>query len=281
MRPALHYALLVAAYVWLLPRAGAADGLRPAPLDRGFQLLYNLHFAEAHSLFADWERTHPDDPLGPTGDAAGLLFSEFARLGVLESQFFIENESFRNRPRLEPDPGQRALFDAALVKAESLARARLVKDPRDKDALFALTLTDGLRADYLALIAKRNFASLHYTKESTRWAEQTLAVDPNCYDAHIAAGISKYIVGSMAAPVRWLVRLGGGVTGDKQTGLNELKLTAERGRYLAPFANILLAIAYVRDHDKQHARQLLAALRDQFPANPLFAREIARLDANP
>ena len=44
-------------------------------------------------------------------------------------------------------------------------------------------------------------------------------------------------------------------------------------------ANILLAIAYVRDHDKKHARELLASLRDEFPANPLFAQEIAKLDA--
>ena len=43
--------------------------------------------------------------------------------------------------------------------------------------------------------------------------------------------------------------------------------------------NILLAIAYVREHDKPHARELLASLRDKFPANPLFAQEIARLDS--
>jgi len=40
----------------------------------------------------------------------------------------------------------------------------------------------------------------------------------------------------------------------------------------------LLAIAYGRDHDKQHARQLLAQLHDEFPANPLFPQEMARLD---
>ena len=142
-----------------------------------------------------------------------------------------------------------------------------------------MTLTNGLQADYAALIEKRNVASLHYTKESTIWAEQTLAADPDCYDAHIAGGISKYLIGSMAAPVRWLVRLGG-LSGDKQAGVKELKLVADRGHYLAPFANILLAVAYVREHDNQHARELLASLRDRFPANPLFAQEIARLDSN-
>jgi hypothetical protein len=81
----------------------------------------------------------------------------------------------------------------------------------------------------------------------------------------------------MSAPVRWLVRLGG-VSGDKEAGISELKLTAAQGRYLAPFARILLAIAYVRDKNKAGARELLVSLREQFPENPLFAREIGRLD---
>jgi hypothetical protein len=248
------------------------------PLDHGFQLLYNLDFARAHTVFTAWEQSHPDDPLGPTCDAAGVLFSEFQRLGVLESQFFVNDKKFDARPQLTPDPAARSRFDAAIEKAQSLAHARLVKNPKDKDALFAMTLTSGLQGDYAALIEKRNLASLHYTKVASAWADQTLAADPDCYDAHIAGGISKYIIGTMSAPVRWLVRLGG-VSGDKQEGINELKITAERGHYLAPFANILLAIAYVREHDNSHARLLLASLRDQFPANPLFAQEIARLDS--
>jgi hypothetical protein len=247
------------------------------PLDHGFHLLYNLDFDHAHSIFTQWEQSHPDDPMGPTADAAGLLFSEFHRLGVLESQFFELDKRFENRPKLDPDPAIREHFNAAINDAERLARARLATNSKDRDALFSLTLVNGLQADYAALIEKRNLASLRYTKEAAGWGERTLAVDPDCYDAHIAGGISKYIVGSMAAPVRWLVRLGG-ISGDKQAGVKELKLVADRGHYLAPFASILLAIAYVRAHDKQHARELLATLHGEFPANPLFEKEMARLD---
>ena len=71
----------------------------------------------------------------------------------------------------------------------------------------------------------------------------------------------------------------GGVSGDKKQGIVELQMTADHGQYLGPFARILLAIAYVRDKDNARAREVLAALRDEFPKNPLFAREIARLDA--
>jgi hypothetical protein len=247
------------------------------PLDRGFKLLYNLDFTQAHNVFATYEQTHPDDPMGPTADAAGSLFSEFHRLGVLETQFFELDKRFENRPKLNADPVVRNEFQAAVQRAQALARQRLTKNSKDKDALFALTLTNGLQADYAALIDKRNLDSLHYTKQASEWAQQALSVDPTLYDAHIATGVTKYLVGSMSAPIRWLVRLGG-VSGDKKEGIKELQLVAEHGHYLAPFADILLAIAYVRDHDKQHARELLATLRDEFPANPLFAKEIARLD---
>ncbi len=169
-------------------------------------------------------------------------------------------------------------FNAALARAQTTATARLTISPQDRDALFAMTLSSGLQADYAAMIEKRNLPSLHYTREANDWAAKLLAVEPNRYDAYVATGFSKYIIGSMAAPVRWIMRLGG-VSGDKKEGIAELQLTADHGQYLGPFARILLAIAYVRDKDTARARGVLSTLRDEFPKNPLFAREIARLDA--
>jgi len=265
----------------LCPSAGAVDTIASAAsLDRGFSLLYNLDFAQAHQVFLSFEQEHPDDPMGPACEAAGFLFSEFNRLGILESQFYADDKAFDARKRLAPDSTVRDHFNAALNQADSRARSRLAKNPGDRDALFALTMSSGLKADYAGLIEKRNLASLHYTKEATAWAEQLLAVDPDCYDAHLATGVSQYIIGSMAAPIRWLVRLGG-VSGDKEKGIAELQLTAQRGHYFSPFARILLAIAYVREKDKARARELLVALRNEFPQNPIFTQEIARLDIQP
>jgi hypothetical protein len=256
----------------------AADlpALSPA-LDSGFHFLYDLNFDRAQQVFGSWQQEHPDDPLGAAAEAAGLLFSEFNRLGVLESQFYTDDHAFAARHKLTPDPVVRQRFDAALGQAENRAQARLAHDSKDRNALFSMVLIFGLRADYAALIEKRNLASLRFTKQANLWAEQLLAVDPQCYDAHLATGVSQYIIGSMAAPVRWFLKLGG-VSGDKQNGIQELQLTAGRGRYLAPFARILLAIAYVRERHTARARELLVALQSDFPDNPLFAREIARLD---
>ena len=245
-------------------------------LDHGFRGLYNLDFAGAQNDFAGWQAQHPDDPVGPASEAAGLLFSEFNRLGILEAQFYENDAAFDARSKLAADPAIKNRFLSAINRAQSLGHARLARDPKDRDGLFALTLSAGLQADYAALIEKRNLSSLHYTKEASAWAQQLLAVCNDCDDARIATGFSKYIIGTMAAPVRWMLRLGG-VSGDKKAGIADLQLTAAHGHYLAPFARILLAIAYVREKDRPRALQLLAGLRSEFPSNPLFSREMARL----
>lgn len=246
-------------------------------LNPGFRRLYDLDFSGAQVAFEAWEKQNPDNPMGPVSEAAGILFSEFNRLGVLEAQFYEDDSVFGARKKYEADPAQKARFEQQLNRAETLAKSALSHDPKDRDALLAMTMAAGLRSDFAALIEKRNLASLRYTKEATAWANQLLAADPTCYDAHLAGGISRYIIGSMAAPVRWFLRVGG-VQGDKKGGIAELQQTAEHGQLLAPFARILLAIAYVREKDTVHAREMLIGLSREFPGNALFDRELARLD---
>ena len=250
-----------------------------SPLDRGFTGLYNLDFSGAQQDFAAWQRMHPEDPMGPASEAAGFLFSEFHRLGVLEAQFYENDAAWDKRPKLTADPALRDRFLNAIGRAENLAHAKLGRDPKDRDALFALTLASGLQADYAALIEKRNLASLHFTKQASVSAQELLAVCHNCYDALLATGFSKYVIGSMSAPVRWILRMGG-LAADKQGGIADLQTTAEHGHYLAPFARILLAIAYVREKDKPRALEVLAGLQRQYPGNTLFAREIDHLRAS-
>jgi hypothetical protein len=266
----------------LVPSLHAKDIPGPSsmsPLDRGFAGLYNLDFGGAQQDFVAWQRMHPEDPMGPASEAAGFLFSEFHRLGVLEAQFYENDEAFDKRPKLNPDPTLRDHFRDAITRTENLAHAKLAKDPKDRDALFAMTLSSGLQADYAALIEKRNLTSLHFTKQASASAQQLLAVCHNCYDALLATGFSKYIIGSMAAPVRWILRMGG-LPADKQGGIADLQTTADHGHFLAPFARILLAIAYVREKDKPRAVAMLSGLQQEFPGNTLFPREIEHLRAS-
>lgn len=250
--------------------------LSSSALDTGFHDMYNLQFGAAHQVFQDWEHAHEEDPLGPVADAAAYLFSEFDRLHILEMEFFTNDKSFETNTRLTPDPQVKQALFAALDRADKLAGAALARDPRDSNALFASVLTQGLRGDYLALIEKRNLQALSHMKDARSVAERLLAIDPARYDAYLAIGVENYLLSLKPAPLRWVLRLGGAET-DKSTGLDRLRLTADKGHYLRPFARLLLAVAAMRDHEKQQARQLLQGLAEQFPQNRLYKRELAQI----
>ena len=244
--------------------AGSAAGVSPndsdsqLPLDRGFQEMYNLDFPAAHATFRSYQQTYPADPMGYVSNAAAYLFSEFDRLHILESDLFLDDKAFDGR------------------KSDDLANKVLAQKPDDKNALFAQLMANGLRGDYAALIEKRNLASLGYMKTSRAIAQKLLTIDPTCYDAYLALGVENYLLGLNPAPVRWVLRMTGAQT-DKQEGLERLRLTADKGHYLAPFARLLLAVAALRDKDRQTARTLLAGLAKEFPGNQLYVTELARI----
>jgi hypothetical protein len=245
-------------------------------LERGYQNMYNLDFSAAHKTFRDYQDEQPDDPMGYVSNAAAYLFSEFNRLHILESDLFTDDAKFEHRDKQSPDPTVKVEFEKELSKSDAAAAKILAQNPGDVNALFAQVLSNGLRGDYTALIEKRNIASLGYMKNSRLMAQKLLASDPTCYDAYLAVGAENYLLGVNAAPVRWILRMTGSET-DKEQGLQRLRLTAEKGHYLAPFARLLLAVAALRDKDRQTARVLLAGLAKEFPGNQLYVTELERI----
>ena len=238
--------------------------------------MYNLDFNAAHTQFQDWERTHPDDPFGPVSDAAAYLFFEFDRLKVLRSEFFVEDHTFFNSKRLKPDPKVKADFEAALEKSKRLAEAQLKHDPNSESALLAEVIGTALHADYLALIDKEYWQALNEVKDARTKADALVAKYPGCKDAYLAVGVENYLLSQKAAPLRMFLRMTGAQT-DKETGIAKLRIVADGGHYLKPYAKILLAIAALRDNKPVEARQLMTELAQQFPRNDLFKDEIKKL----
>jgi hypothetical protein len=237
--------------------------------------MYGLDFASAEQVFAGWRSAHPRDPLAPMSQAANLLFSELYRSGILQSQLFVDDSLF-SAAKTPVSADLRARFEAAVAETDVATRARLGEDAQDRDALFALAMAFGLRADFAALVEGRHMAALSYTRQATRVARQLIGVAPDYADAYLPIGLGHLIVGSVVAPMRWVLRVAG-FKGDKRQGMRELQITADGGRFLGPFARILLVVAWLREHDTNRARDLLVGLDRDFPSNPLFARELRRL----
>jgi hypothetical protein len=259
----------------LTPMLGSANpSSHPrTPIEQGFDNMYNLDFSDARRTFDLWETAHSEDPMGPVCQATALLFSEFARLGVLESQLFTDDERFDERRKLNPDPKTKQQFDSKLDKADALAEEALRHNSQDSNAEFAKLLSFGLRSDYAALIEKRDLAALRYTKQGRQLAEVLLKQKPDDYDAYLAVGVENYLSGIKPAPIRWILSAGG-VETDKAQGVHDLELTAEHGDLLAPFARLLLAVAALRDKNQPKACSLLNGLSQQYTGNHLYRHEL-------
>ena len=269
--------LLLLGVIGLLTFLQSADAqTETASLDAGFRQMYNLDFAAAHKTFECWQQLHPEDPLGFAANAAAFLFGEFDRLHILELDLFTDNNRLEALDKGSPDPKIKAAFESQLNKADEFMKKILADTPQHRDALFAKVLTDGLRGDYAALVERQKSAGLSYLKSSRSTAEKLIAIDPDYSDAYLALGIENYVLGIRSAPSRFFLRLSGAQT-NKEKGIANLQVTAEKGRYLAPYARLLLAIAALRDQDKNTAKKILGGLSHDFPHNHLYQIELGRL----
>jgi hypothetical protein len=113
-------------------------------------------------------------------------------------------------------------------------------------------------------------------KQSRNLAEKLLAVHPDIYDAYIAPGIENYLLSQKPVAIRWFLRLGGAET-DRQLGIKNTTITAEKGHYFMPYARLLLAIADLRDNNREGAKQKLTWLATEYPGNHLYREELERL----
>jgi len=284
-------AIAVSAFLPLVLAAGAeaqsekqAEGPAALPhmeadlsaglLDSGFRRLYELDFGGARSEFRTYQKMRPDDPLGKAAEAASYLFEQFNEKGVLTSDFFCNDSKFLNGIDGDPAENRNSPFLAANRTARQMAKQQLGASPKNPHLLLVLTMTDGMEADYDTLIEKKQLAGLSMVRQAESEANTLLGVDATLGDANVALGAGNYIIGSLPGYKRAFLWMGG-IHGDRQRGIEQMQTAIANGHYLRPFAKILLALAYERERQPGRAKQLLAELATEFPANPLFAKELA------
>ena len=244
-------------------------------LSAGFDLLYEQKFAEAREDFANWESRNPQQPFGEVAVAASYLFEELSRQGVLTSDFFLNEKRFLHGIDGSPDPDRMSHFRDALARTRELATERQKTNPKDGEALLALALAAGMESDAESILQKRHLDGLKRMKKANEYAKELLAEHPDATDAYIAPGIANYIIGSQSAGSRFMLRFGG-IHGDKKLGMEQVARTAENGRYLRPFAKIILALAARREKQGALAQRLWRELKEQYPDSALFASEYAK-----
>ncbi|MGB2675560.1 MAG: hypothetical protein WAN12_00570 [Candidatus Acidiferrum sp.] len=249
-------------------------------LENGFHDLYIQKFPEAREIFEQWATDHPEEPFGQVAIAASYLFEEFYLQHVLTSDYFLNDKRFLGGIAGTPDPGRIQGFETAITKARTLAFLRLNKHSRDPEGLYVLTLAAGMESNASSMLLKKHYDALKHLKEANVNAEMLLKQRPDAYDAYVALGCANYIIGSLPGSARFMLWFGG-IHGDKRLGMEEVQKTVDGGRYLKPFAQILLALSARREKQNALAQKLLKDLTEEFPGNAVYMAEYEKALGRP
>lgn len=238
----------------------------------GFVDFYNLEFDQALQVFDRELAANPNDPNAYSHVAQTILYREMYRDGALESQLVSGSNPFLRRPKMEVSAADKDRFNQLTNRSIGLCEEALRKDPHDINALYALSVVHGFRANYLFLVEKQWMAALHESIAGRRANDEILKIDPDLVDAHLVSGISHYIVAGLPFYLRILGSVNG-FHGDRTEGLRELQMVAKSGVLNRYDAQILLAVIYRRERRPQQAIPLVQNLAATFPKNALFRFE--------
>ncbi len=265
--------------ILLLAALAAQLSAAPPGISKGFDHFYNLEYEPAIAEFAREIKQHPNDPFSYTHLAEALLYREMFNAGALESELVSGNNFFLAKAKIIPAEAEQKRFDEAIAKAISLSESRLATNSQDTEALYALGVAHGLRANYNFLIRKLWRDSLKEFTQSRKLHQQALQIKPDFVDAMMVGGVHDYIVGSL--PFSWkLLGFLIGFRGDRDGGLRTVERVAAEGQRARVEAMVLLAVAYRRERHAEKAVPLLNKLIEMFPRHYLYRLEMVQMYAD-
>jgi epoxyqueuosine reductase len=241
-------------------------------INPGFEHFYNNEYDQALTYFEHELAAHPDEPGIYNNIAQTVLYREMFRDGALESQLVSGNNPFLRTGKMEIRAEDNQRFSECVERSIQSNQERIAKNPRDVEALRALGVAHGLRANYLFLVEKSWMDSLREATAARHANERVLEIDPNLVDAHLLLGLNQYVVGSLPFYLK-LVGFLNGFHGDKEGGIRELEMVAAQGVRDKYDAKVLLAVIYRRERQPNKAIPLLQELAARFPRNYLFLFE--------
>jgi tetratricopeptide (TPR) repeat protein len=243
---------------------------------RGFDELYNMDYDLAIRDFTKLRSEHPDDPFSLNYLLAAEVFKELNRIGALDTETYSGESFLTSKARRPLDPAVQKQIIDRIARVESICNARLEKNPKDTDALYARGVARGFRSTYMGLAEKSWLPALRSALAARRDHERVLELDPGYVDAKMTVGIHNYIIGSLNWAGRAAVALVG-VTGNKQKGLDYLREVSRSHGTSSNDATLALSLFLRREQRYPEALELVSRVSRESPRNFLLAVEYAHL----
>ena len=229
---------------------------------------YNLEHAEAMAAFKQAVAADPADAAAYRGLATTYWLSITFTRGNMTVDDYLGRPTKPN-PALAPAPPEAvAAFREAIDKALAIARQRLAANPKDADAHYQLGAAVGLRASYTATVDGSMTGAFRAAREAYDEHEQVLNLDPKRKDAGLIVGTYRYIVATLALPLRMMAYVAG-FGGNREKGLRLIEEAAGYGGENQTDARFALILLYNREKRYGDALAQLALLREKYPRNRL------------
>jgi tetratricopeptide (TPR) repeat protein len=254
--------------VLLTPSAASANPASAALREKAALQFYNLDRDEAMVTFREAVAADPEDAAAYRGLASTLWLSISYRRGNMTVDEYLGRVTKPNGPVAAAPPETAAAFKSALDKAITLARASINRNPRDADAHYQLGAAIGLRASYVATVENSLGSAFRSAREAFNEHEEVLVLDPARKDAGLIVGTYRYIVATLALPMRLMAYVVG-FGGDKDRGLRLIQDAAGYSGDNREDARFALILLYNREKRYDDALKQLAILRDRYPRNRL------------
>lgn len=239
---------------------------------RALDLAYNLDHDEAIDLLRKAIAAAPNDP-APHRTLASVLWLHMLFLrGAVTVDHYLGSFSRARVEMKKPPADLEAEFRKHVQIAVDLSRARVEASPRDPQAHYDLGAALGLEASYIATVEGRLLAGFKAARRTFDEHERTLELDRNRHDAALVVGMYRYIISTLALPMRMMAYVAG-FGGGKETGITMLRQAASGGGEARTDALFALILVYNREHRFDDALSVLTELRRLYPRNRLVVLE--------
>ncbi len=218
----------------------------------GVDDIYMMRFAEAE---ADMARAIALDPAYP--------HPYFGRAAI-DLITFIYGER-------QGDPALLKSFEAKALESIKAAEKYLKGHPDDPDALFILGASHGMFGR-LAIVQRRWLEAFGHGRASMKFVRRAVKLEPELYDAVLGLGMFDYYVATIPKFAGWLAKIVLG--GDRERGLKQIRLAAEKGRYAKVTAQMILVEIHLEDpfgaYDPAEGLRLMREVHARYPGSAML-----------
>ncbi len=243
----------------------------------GFTAVYNIDYKTARERFLQMTRLAPDHPAGYVYLANNLWLETLYQGRRLTTSIYTGG-SFYSQDKDEDKVDQKRNSDFTDLIRQALAatRARLVKNPKDVEALYYNASALGIRAAYGTSVKRSFTRAIGDANESIKIQRQVIKLDPEYIDAYLSIGLYEYVIDSLPGGWKFLARLAG-LKGSKQKGIEDLELVTRQGKLNADDARVVLLGIYSKENQLDRALEIISYMVKQYPRNYLFGVERASM----